>query len=107
MKYCKNCVMPDTKPGVFLDERGLCNACRSQEIKSQIDWKERFKDLEKIVSEIKKQNHPFYDCIVPVSGGKDSWVQALTLSKELGLKTLCVTLANHLPTTEGIANSIT
>ena len=53
MKYCKNCVMPDTKPGVYLDERGLCNACRSQEIKSQIDWKERFKDLEKIVSEIK------------------------------------------------------
>ncbi len=104
MKYCINCVMPDTKPGVYLDDRGLCNACRSQELKSQIDWEERFRDLEKIVSEIKEQNHPFYDCIVPVSGGKDSWVQALTLSKKLGLKTLCVTLANHLPTTEGIAN---
>ena len=51
--------MPDTKPGVYLDERGLCNACRSQEIKSQIDWKERFKDLEKIVSEIKNKIIPF------------------------------------------------
>ena len=50
MKYCKNCVMPDTKPGVYLDDRGLCNACRSQELKSQIDWEERFKDLEKLVS---------------------------------------------------------
>ena len=35
MKYCKNCVMPDTKPGVYLDKREVCNACRSQEIKSQ------------------------------------------------------------------------
>ena len=96
--------MPDTKPGVYLDERGLCNACRSQELKSQINWQDRFEDLKKIVSEIKEQDHPFYDCIVPVSGGKDSWVQALTLSEKLGLKTLCVTLANHLPTTEGMAN---
>ena len=49
MKYCKNCVMPDTKPGVYLDERGLCNACRSQELKSQINWHDRFEDLKKIV----------------------------------------------------------
>ena len=104
MKYCSGCVMPDTKPGVFLDERGLCNACRSQEIKATIDWDSRFTELESIVEKIKKEDHPFYDCIVPVSGGKDSWVQALTLSEKLGLKTLCVTLANHLPTTEGIAN---
>lgn len=104
MRYCINCVMPDTKPGVSLDERGFCNACRSQEIKSKVDWVERFKELEEIVDNVKKDNHPFYDCIVPVSGGKDSWVQALTLSEELGLKTLCVTLSSHLPTTEGIAN---
>lgn len=104
MRYCSNCVMPDTKPGVVLDERGFCNACCTKEIKAGIDWEERARQLERIVDEIKAENHPFYDCVVPVSGGKDSWFQAMMLSQKFGLKTLCVTLAAHLPTTEGIEN---
>ena len=104
MRYCSNCVMPDTKPGVWLDERGFCNGCRAKEIKAKIDWDERFKELELIVNDIKKANHPFYDCIVAVSGGKDSWYQAAVLAEHFGLKVLCVTLAPHLPTTEGIEN---
>jgi len=104
MKFCSNCVMPDTKPGVWLDERGFCNACRTKEVKANIDWDDRFKDLELIVEDIKKANHPFYDCIVAVSGGKDSWYQAAVLAEHFGLKVLCVTLAAHLPTTEGIDN---
>ena len=82
MKYCDKCVMPDTKPGVYLDDRGLCNACRSQEIKATIDWEDRLSQLKKIVDGIKKESHPFYDCIVPVSGGKDSWTQAIMLSEK-------------------------
>lgn len=104
MKYCTNCVMPNTKPGVWLDERGFCNACRTKEVKAKIDWDQRFKDLELIVEDIKKANHPFYDCIVAVSGGKDSWYQAAILAEHFGLKVLCVTLGAHLPTTEGIEN---
>ena len=41
LKYCKNCVMPDTKPGVHLDENGICNACRNIKIKKKIKWEER------------------------------------------------------------------
>lgn len=104
MKFCSNCVMPDTKPGVFLDERGFCNACRAQELKAKVDWDSRFSELELIVNDIKKANHPFYDCIVPVSGGKDSWYQASVLAEHFGLKVLCVTLGAHMPTTEGIDN---
>ena len=104
MKYCNSCVMPNTKPGVYLDSDGICNACRSQKVKATINWNDRYKELELITEEVRKENHNFYDCIVPVSGGKDSWMQALTLSHTLGLKTLCVTLSNHLPTTEGISN---
>ncbi|NVK31260.1 MAG: N-acetyl sugar amidotransferase [Gammaproteobacteria bacterium] len=96
--------MPNTKPGVWLDERGFCNACRTKEVKAKIDWDQRFKDLELIVEDIKKANHPFYDCIVAVSGGKDSWYQAAILAEHFGLKVLCVTLGAHLPTTEGIEN---
>ncbi|MGF1758905.1 N-acetyl sugar amidotransferase [Photobacterium sagamiensis] len=104
MKFCSNCVMPDTKPGIVLDERGYCNACRTKEVKESLDWDARYKELEVIVEEIKKADHPFYDCIVPVSGGKDSWFQAMVLAERFGLKVLCVTLAAHLPTTEGIDN---
>lgn len=104
MKFCSNCVMPDTKPGIVLDERGFCNACRTKEIKETINWQERRQELDAIVDDIKAQNNPFYDCIVAVSGGKDSWYQAAVLAEEYGLKVLCVTLAAHVPTTEGIDN---
>jgi len=96
--------MPDTKPGITFDKRGLCNACRAQEIKATIDWPARFNELEAIIENIRDSKHPFYDCIVPVSGGKDSWYQAAILAQQFGLKVLCVTLGAHLPTTEGIEN---
>ena len=86
MKFCSNCVMPDTKPGIWLDDRGFCNACRSKEIKNKIDWDARYKDLEVIVEEIKKAEHPFYDCVVPVSGGKDSTRQAFFVKDVIGPK---------------------
>jgi N-acetyl sugar amidotransferase len=96
--------MPDTKPGVELDAMGRCNACRSASLKNTIDWESREYELVQILSDVKQQNQSTYDCLVPVSGGKDSWFQALVLSKKYGMKTLCVTLASHLPTTEGIQN---
>ena len=46
MEYCKKCVMPDTKPGVFLNDEGLCNACRTQKSKRTIDWEQRQEWLE-------------------------------------------------------------
>lgn len=104
MKYCSTCCLPDTKPGVELDEHGRCNGCRAQEMKANVDWEKRWKELENIAEDIKQRNYPFYDCIVPVSGGKDGWYQAYTMAKRLNLKVLCVTVAPHLPTTEGIHN---
>ena len=68
-----------------------------------IDWSSRARAFDAVVAEAKDRSTG-YDCIVPVSGGKDSWFQAMILSEKYGLKTLCVTLGAHLPTTEGIAN---
>ena len=96
--------MPDTKPGVVLDNNGRCNGCRSYDMKKNIDWTSRWQELENIVKKIKKRKSSTYDCLVPVSGGKDSWYQAYTLSKRLGLKVLCVVMGAHLPTKEGIHN---
>ena len=104
MIYCSTCVMPNTKPGVVLDKSGKCNACRQKIIKKKVNWSNRENLLKEIVTKIKAENHPFYDCVVPVSGGKDSWFQAIMLSEKYGLKVLCVTLAALLPTTEGITN---
>ncbi len=104
MKYCNRCVMPDTKPGLFIDDTGVCSACRSIEKKKMIDWDARQKELETICKEIKSTNKSRYDCIVPVSGGKDSHYQTWIMKKVFGMNVLCVCLASHLPTAEGIHN---
>jgi N-acetyl sugar amidotransferase len=71
--------MPSTKPYIGFDNNGICNACISSEKKknmeSGIDWNERKKDFDEIVLWTKSQNAPYYDAMVPVSGGKDSITQ--------------------------------
>lgn len=90
MKYCKKCVQPDTRPGIFFDEEGICPPCRFAEINDKIDWTARRKELEKIAGFGIENNVSGYDCIVGVSGGKDSVRQSLYVRDELGLKPLLV-----------------
>ena len=77
--YCKKCVMPNTKPDLFFDKDGVCDACRSSELKHAkikgIDWKARQKQFEKTLNKYRSKDG-YYDCIIPVSGGKDSHYQA-------------------------------
>lgn len=96
--------MPDTKPGVFLDSEGICSACRAVERKREINWQQREQELREICEQIKANNDSCYDCIVPVSGGKDSTYQAWTMKEKYGMNVLGVCLAAHLPTYEGIHN---
>ena len=90
MRYCKRCVMPDTKPDIHFDEQGICNACRSFEKRKDIDWNAREEQLIEILNRYKSKNGNKWDCIVPVSGGKDSTYQVLTMLR-LGMNPLCVT----------------
>ena len=90
MNYCKKCILPDSRPGIILNNNGICSGCEGHEIKkNQIDWKEREKNLFKFFNEAKKKSTT-YDCIVPVSGGKDSWYQIIT-AKKFGLSVLALT----------------
>jgi N-acetyl sugar amidotransferase len=82
--------MPDTKPDLYLDDSGICNACRSFEQRKEIDWDGRRKKFEKIVDKYRSKNGKNWDCIVPVSGGKDSTYQVVRML-QLGLNPLCVT----------------
>ena len=104
MKYCKTCVLPDTKPGLVFDEEGICSACRAVEKKHLIDWESRKNKLTTLCDQIRGQNRNGYDCIVPVSGGKDSFTQAWVMSKVYKLKVLCVVIVPHIQTKEGIEN---
>lgn len=90
MKYCNRCVMPDTKPDLFLDEEGVCNACRSFEKRTQVDWDVRKKEFHSIVDRYRSKDGSNWDCIIPVSGGKDSTYQVLKVLQQ-GLNPLCVT----------------
>ncbi|AXP08235.1 N-acetyl sugar amidotransferase [Campylobacter hepaticus] len=102
MKFCKKCVMPDTKPDLHFDEEGVCDACRSQEAKNQkIDWKAREQEFLELVKKHKK--HPVYDCVIGVSGGKDSHFQTIKML-ELGLNPLCVCFEPSVPTKIGRKN---
>ena len=89
MNWCKNCLLPDTRPNIYLNSDGICNACLNHKTKKIIDWDSREKHLKEIVREVKKKS-AIYDCVIPVSGGKDSTWQTIKCL-EMGLKPLAVT----------------
>lgn len=72
LQYCKRCCMPETNEGIKFDEMGICQACQSTEQKMHINWAEREKELRKIFEQYKKNKKGPYDCIIGISGGKDS-----------------------------------
>jgi len=102
MRYCKRCVYPEVSVNLHLDEEGICSACRAHERTEQLSkefWTRRKKRFEQILEETQRINKSDYDCIIPVSGGKDSYYQAHLITKEYGLKPLLVTYNgnNYLP----------
>jgi N-acetyl sugar amidotransferase len=96
-------VLPDTKPDLTFDSDGVCSACSSYESRPEIDWDDRKRELTAIVSRYKSNGGSNWDCVVPVSGGKDSTFQVIQLL-ELGLNPLCVTATTCDPTDIGRRN---
>lgn len=94
LQYCIRCCMPETQEGIKFDEIGMCQACQSSEQKIHINWIEKEKQLRKIFEKAKKQAGDNYDCILPISGGKDSTFQMHVLVKVYGMRPLAVTF-NH------------
>ncbi|SCY86778.1 N-acetyl sugar amidotransferase [Alkaliphilus peptidifermentans] len=93
MKYCKKCLQPDTRPGIKFNEDKICYACLYEEEKKKIDWETRKKELIEITEwakEKSEENCAPYDCVIGVSGGKDSTLQAIYAKEKLGLKVLLV-----------------
>ncbi len=89
MRYCVRCVAAGTRPHITFDDAGICNACRAHETKAVIDWEARAEAFREVVRGA-RAGSTGYDCVIPVSGGKDStWQTVVCL--EHGLKPLTVT----------------
>ncbi|MBN2121158.1 MAG: N-acetyl sugar amidotransferase [Candidatus Omnitrophica bacterium] len=91
LKYCRRCCLPETVEGIKFDEMGICQACQSSEHKMHINWQERQEALRQILQRHKKKSGSNYDCIVPISGGKDSVFQLHVVVRVYGMKPLAVT----------------
>ena len=93
MKYCTNCVQPDTRPNSLFSSNGLCPACVYFESLKKVDWDDRAQILVDLISTFPKPKRSHFDCIIGVSGGKDSTRQALWVRDKLGLNPLLVCLS--------------
>ncbi len=96
INFCKKCIMPDSRPRIVFDDKGICNACLYSEEKKKINWENRKSEFHKLILEIKKfknEKKSRYDCIVPWSGGKDSTSIAIRLKFEFDLNPLLVTFS--------------
>ena len=82
--------MPSTKPDLPFDSEGICGACRNFEHRERINWSERASEFKAITDQYRDPTNQRWDCIIPVSGGKDSTAQVLKIL-ELNLRPLCVT----------------
>ncbi len=91
------------KPSLKISADGMCDACKVHQKKKGVDWKKREKLLKKLCDKYRKKNGEF-DCIVPGSGGKDSFYAALKLKEEYGMNPLTITAAPHIYTNWGRRN---
>ena len=85
MKYCTRCILPESYPGILFNEEGVCNFCLEQQNENAVLGKEK---LLEIVHSTEKTGR--YDCVVPLSGGKDSSYILYYVVKELGLTPIAV-----------------
>mgnify|MGYP006165257397 CR=1 FL=1 len=95
LKWCSNCLSMSTRPRITFDERGFCNACRWMEKKKTLDWDSREKQLINLLDKHRSDSGGF-DCMVPVSGGKDGSYVAYNLKHKYGMNPLALTITPAL-----------
>lgn len=101
--WCKNCLNMSTRPRIEFDERGWCNACQWAEEKKTLDWSKRLEELESILAPFRDSPNE-YNCVVPVSGGKDGGYVAYNLKHKFGMRPLTVTVRPALDLALGNKN---
>lgn len=105
MKYCTRCLYPANHPlKITFDDQGVCSGCRVHEEKDTLDWRPRLEKLKKILGHFRSRSGNYYDCIIPVSGARDSYFIVHIIKNVLGMHPLLVTYNKHYNTEVGIRN---
>lgn len=94
LRWCSNCLAMSTRPRISFDSRGLCNACVWAEKKKSLDWPARQREIERLLD--KHRGSGPFDCLVPVSGGKDGSYVAWNLKNKYGMNPLAITVTPAL-----------
>ncbi len=91
MKYCEKCLQPDTRPGESFNKENICIGCQNHNRTEIINYEKRYETLKKIInSHQKRKQNQFFECIIGVSGGKDSTRQAVWVREKLNLRPLLI-----------------
>ena len=98
--------MPSTRPGITFDSEGICCACRAHEKKLTIDWDKRYKELEALCNKYRGMNGSDYDCMIAVSGGKDSHFQVNFMKNIMKMNPILVSVEDNFPMTEAGLHNI-
>ena len=104
MKYCKKCLMPDTRTGSVFNSENICEACTNYEKQKNTDWDLRFKKLKALCDKHRGSNGDGYDCAIAVSGGKDSHFQVYVMKEIMKMNPVLLTVENIHPTETGKKN---
>ncbi|HOW35814.1 MAG TPA: N-acetyl sugar amidotransferase [Candidatus Omnitrophota bacterium] len=105
MIYCKRCLYPENHPlHLIFDSEGVCSGCRVHEEKDVLDWHERAQNLGRIFDDYRSRSGKNYDCIIPVSGARDSYFIVHTVKNVFKMNPLLVSYNQHYNTDIGIRN---
>ncbi len=105
IETCSRCLYPESHPlGLVFDEDGVCSGCRVHEEKDHLDWVPRFERLTTIANQYRSRSGTRFDCVVPVSGARDSYFIVDVVKNRLGLNPLLVSYNRHYNTAVGHRN---
>lgn len=110
MRHCKKCFYPENaKPTIIFDDNGVCSGCNYHESRKDddVDWvdrEEKFREILEEAKELAKERGNSHDCIVPVSGGKDSHFQVWLLKEKYGMNPLLVSFNHGFNSPAGLRN---
>ncbi len=94
MKYCKKCLMPDTRPNIYFYDDGICAPCKNYEKQKEVDWESRKKELKILCDRYRGKYGNKYDCAIAVSGGKDSHFQVWYIKEIMDMNPVLLSISN-------------
>jgi len=102
--WCSSCLNMSTRPRIEFDSQRRCNACVWTDEKKSIDWSLRQEELKTLLNKHRSKKSDRFDCMVPVSGGKDGSYVAYMLKHKYNMNPLTITIKPALPLDIGEQN---